>query len=179
MKIEHKIEKYLNEKFMTAFKLFGHDTEVFENPSKKEFKELSDASRGVIRFFINFKTKKVIMWNGNVATHGNAAQNGVEPKPNFNYNKYALSGKDADIIFGGTLERGYVLSDSWDATPDANYPTPDLAKNIQSYTIDNVNKMAKNDFSWLDRYNIDGKRVKELVDSLVTYFDEDRHLDGW
>lgn len=168
-----KFERYLNEKFFSGFKQYGDEVEVFINPSSKEIKEIKDASsRGTIRFFANMKEKKVYMWNGDNAIHQDVVDSGLSPTSGFDYDDYALSGHDADIIFGGTVEKGTTRSDTWDASPSAQYDTPDIAKHADDKTLDNVRKMAKQNFSWLSKYGIDPKGVKRMVDSLVTFLED-------
>lgn len=169
-----RLQRYLKEKFYDAFKKWGDEVEIFMNPNSKEIKEIKSASGlGTIRFFANMKEKKVYMWNGDNAIHQDVVDNGLKPTQGFDYDGYALSGRNADIIFGGTIENGRVESDSWDARPTARYPRPDLAKRADKNTLPNVKKMAKQDFSWLKKHGIDPNDVKSIVDSLVTYLEDE------
>ena len=58
----------LLEKWLTAFKKYGHTLEVFENPSKKEMKGWEDR----FRFIADAKRKKIYMWPASGAIHGDA-----------------------------------------------------------------------------------------------------------
>jgi hypothetical protein len=161
-----RLQKYINEKFYDAYRSRGRDMEIWENPNSKEMREMTNS--GTIRFFANMKTKKIYMWDGDRLTHKDVTDAGLQPVNGFNYVNYAMKGRHADIIFGGTLYRGKVLSDSWDASDTAEFPTPDLAKRADSLTLKNVEIMSKRDFSWLDKYlNGNSSEVKRLVLSLL------------
>ena len=56
------------EKWLTAFKKYGHTLEVFENPSKKEMRGWEDS----FRFIADAKRQKVYMWPATGAIHGDA-----------------------------------------------------------------------------------------------------------
>jgi len=165
-----RLEKYLNEKFYNSFNLYGHTIEIFENPSKSELNSITDGGGyKSIRFFANMKTKKVIMWSGEIP-HGTAVDDGgVMPTPGFDYWDYVFKGRNADIIFGGTLENGNVISDSWDT--DGRFPNPDLTKKADTITLDNVKKMADQNLTWLKKY-MDIKQVEKIIGGLLERLEE-------
>ena len=55
----------LLEKWITAFKKYGHVVEVFENPTPKEIREFKKA----FRFILDSKNKKVYIWDAMGAVH--------------------------------------------------------------------------------------------------------------
>lgn len=63
-----RLKQYLNEKFLTAFKKYGHYLELFENPSMKEFRDM----KGSFRFILDSKRKKIYVWTSSGAVHGDA-----------------------------------------------------------------------------------------------------------
>ena len=56
------------EKWLTAFKKYGHTLEIFENPSKKEMREIGN----VFRFIADAKRKKMYIWPATGAVHSDA-----------------------------------------------------------------------------------------------------------
>lgn len=58
----------LLEKYLTAFKKYGHTLEVFENPTKKEMRGWEDR----FRFIIDAKRQKMYMWPATGAIHQDA-----------------------------------------------------------------------------------------------------------
>jgi hypothetical protein len=58
----------LLEKFLTAFKKYGHTLEIFENPTKSELREIGD----VFRFILDSKRKKCYIWPATGAVHADA-----------------------------------------------------------------------------------------------------------
>lgn len=56
------------EKWLTAFKKYGHMLEVYENPSRKEFQPFKDQ----FRFILDSKRKKIYTWPATGAIHSDA-----------------------------------------------------------------------------------------------------------
>lgn len=54
------------EKYLTGFKKYGHIVDVYENPTKKELREIGDKTR----FIADAKNKKVYVWSAMGAVHG-------------------------------------------------------------------------------------------------------------
>jgi len=58
------------EKWLTAFKKYGHTLEIYENPSKKEL--ISMGAQGNLRFILDAKRKKTYIWPATGAIHQDA-----------------------------------------------------------------------------------------------------------
>lgn len=58
----------LLEKWLTAFKKYGHTLEIYENPSTKEFSEFKTS----MRFILDSKRQKIYAWPATGAIHGDA-----------------------------------------------------------------------------------------------------------
>lgn len=63
-----RLNQYLNEAFLTAFKKYGHYLELFENPSMKEFRDMKDS----FRFILDSKRQKIYAWPATGSIHGDA-----------------------------------------------------------------------------------------------------------
>lgn len=61
----------LLEKYLTGFKKYGHMVDVFENPTKKEMKEIEGGS-GSFRFIADAKRQKIYVWSAMGAVHTDA-----------------------------------------------------------------------------------------------------------
>jgi len=69
-----RLLNYLREKWATSFKdpLAGGTTEVFVNPSRSEYKDAIDASKGAmlhpasVRAFYSYESDKIWVWRGDV-----------------------------------------------------------------------------------------------------------------
>lgn len=68
MKTSREEVEYVIEKWLTAFKKYGHTLEVFENPSKMEMRGWEDK----FRFIADSQRQKVYMWPATGAIHADA-----------------------------------------------------------------------------------------------------------
>jgi hypothetical protein len=136
------------EKFYDAIrqKLDRVDYEVFVNPSSKELKELQGTSRYGVRFLINFKTKEIFFFSGDML-HKTFMDNSPDcPR----YREYTMSGKGLDYIFTGTM-----LSNSYESD------------NINYFYQENKYKkelklLLAQDWSWLSKW-INVQEVQKLI----------------
>ena len=87
------------EKWLTAFKKYGHTLEVFENPSKKEMRGWETR----FRFIADAKRKKVYMWPATGAVHVDAWLH-IKKMLNDSRPLYKSS-----TIVPGTVENGWVF----------------------------------------------------------------------
>ncbi len=56
------------EKWITAFQKYGHDVEIFENPSPKEIRKFKTS----FRFILDSKRQKVYIWDAMGAVHADS-----------------------------------------------------------------------------------------------------------
>lgn len=75
-----KFLNYIQEEWVAHVKghwntMYSGESDVFENPSKKELSQLKPD----VRFFVNFKTKKVYVWDWDI-THSDMAEQLVKEK---------------------------------------------------------------------------------------------------
>jgi hypothetical protein len=70
-----KFKEYLQEEYITSFnagRLYGFDggyTEIFKNPSKKELSDLVKKKINIIRFFVDFDTNDIYVWQAETIHH--------------------------------------------------------------------------------------------------------------
>ncbi len=85
------------EKWLTAFKKYGHTLEIYENPSMKEFSIFKDR----MRFILDSKRQKIYAWSATGAIHSDAW---IHIKKEIN---------DARLLYkSGTLLTGVVENSS-------------------------------------------------------------------
>ena len=88
----------LLEKWLTAFKKYGHMVEIFENPSIKEFNPVKNR----FRFILDAKRNKAYIWNAMGALHSDAW---IKIKKELNDPRHVY--KSGDLLTG-TVENGVI-----------------------------------------------------------------------
>jgi len=82
------------ERWLIAFKKYGHMVEIFENPSKSEFASVGSN----FRFILDSKRKKSYIWNATGAIHSDAW---IHIKKELNDARHVY---ESDDLLTGTME---------------------------------------------------------------------------
>ncbi len=137
-----RLKKHLNEKYLKGFK-FKHPmtgeiyVEIFENPSKKELKEITDAGGyDTVRFFADNRIKKVFAWNPRLI-HTQTLRHITKIKP-------FKSPQEADNFIAGIAEQ---KGQNWVMTSGADLLGLVNNNNLFSNKLINVD-----DWKWADKY---------------------------
>ena len=102
----------LLEEFKTGIKVYGKYFEVYVNPSKKEIEKITKKTDGLVRFIVDYKNKKIYMFDFKVLHHKVAKELGI-------------SYRDENFYFGsGDVEHGKIVD--WDPSPMT--PSDELKK---------------------------------------------------
>lgn len=96
--MEYDVDLLL-EKWLLAFKKYGHMLEIFENPTRKELAEIGKTQR----FILDAKRKKVYIWPATGAIHTDAW---IHLKKELNDSRHVY--KSGDLI-AGVQESGRLL----------------------------------------------------------------------
>ena len=161
-----KFQQYLNEKFYNATKIWGHDVEIFVNPSKRELRDIQEKSPIGYRYIVDFDNKKIYYWHSEVI-HIDILQDFPRMVPQFNhgnYLNYVHSGAFSQRIFTGhgTWGSKEVESDTWKIGGDlwnAIGKDDDLL-------ISKLREFTKLNMTWLNKY-LDTKQVKRFAEVLI------------
>ena len=89
----------LLEKWLVGFKKYGHMLDIFENPSKKELREIGDMQR----FILDAKRRKCYIWSATGAIHADAW---IHIKKELNDSRHIY--KSGDLI-AGVLEGSHLM----------------------------------------------------------------------
>jgi hypothetical protein len=131
-----RLQRYLNEKYFGTVRTFtppAGDYEIFVNPSKKEMREATDEDGGY-RYIIDFKRKKVWMWNAN-AIHMDIFNVVDEIKPD----------DDLALLFTGDFDGKKYNSDT-----------------LNMYDEKDAKALLNQDWKWVDRY-LDAKAIQYMI----------------
>lgn len=67
-----RFERYLNENFLTAFKVMGRTEEVFVNPTSAEVREIMRASQSSVGVIMDIKSKQIYFFSRDNLIHSHA-----------------------------------------------------------------------------------------------------------
>lgn len=152
-----KFERYLKEEYHDSYKVSGMIFDVYKNPTKSELSELKKFGMRGYRFVVDAKNKDFYIFDSEL-THSYALEHIFK---GFNYIAFYTRGKNADHIFVGHADK-YKLDNIESDTFLKDFPN--LAENNDNgYKIlDALERLAKYDFSWMDKY-FPSKQIDEII----------------
>lgn len=149
-----RLERYLNERYMTAVKHNGDTFEIFKNPSKKELKEAFDFTGRGYRFLIDFRNKNYYVWPETMFHEYAMTEIKKTDQAIPTFHAYWYKGKGSGWIFTGSYD-GMIQSD-YTGVMDDN---------------DTGEDYLKFDWSWLKKYLSTTAllSLRALIDDTIAY----------
>lgn len=149
-----RFKKYLKERYFKGVEgiYSGDYIEVFENPSKKEFLEVSKAGErihhkdpkgNIVRFFVDMKKKKVYIHSASYS-HGET---------------WAKFGDERSAETDPTLLTGVAKQEGgkW------------VMKTSDSSTVNNLDKYPPEKWEWADKYVLITSLLKQIYSGKISY----------
>lgn len=161
-----RFEKYLKEDFHDSVKIYGKMVDIFVNPSMKELKEL-DPKYGY-RFIIDSKKKKFYVWSAEY-THSTILDEKLIPDFK-SHSDYFSRGEGADRFFTGhSDDPSGKFNDIYSDTFYGVHGSSDFgyaAKNHGVEIVNNIRKLKKEDFSFMNKW-FDEKKIYKIIDDTI------------
>jgi hypothetical protein len=112
-----RLQKYLNEKYIGTATYLRLSSDIFENPTRKEIREISKKGYGV-RFIADSKTKKIYMGDGYNAFHNmiwDTVRKTTGDNRNSPYVGTLMSGElyDKEIVLSGVDMANALDREKW------------------------------------------------------------------
>lgn len=130
-----RLQKYLQEEYLTRMKKYNESVEIFVNPSFKEMREASTTSYGIC-FIADSKTKKVYVWDSeNTIYHQEVCRE-------LNLGSLKIGALSMRLLAGyadqngNKFEMGSVDGDGY----------------VDDAIVDNGLDKILNNFKWVDKY---------------------------